>query len=71
VWVCVVYFSAGVEFLKCQQRVLTDACGARTALWQRNITRLMLAAMPLDDTCFSYTFGQLRLLLTSYAIYRL
>jgi len=56
-------FSTGIEYLKCQQQVATDICGARTALWQRNITRLVLAAMPHDTTCFSYGFGQLRFFL--------
>ena len=59
--VCVVScgaFSVGLDYLACQQRVVTDMCGARTALWQRNITRLMLAAMPDDRSCFSYVFGQ-------------
>jgi len=59
---CVI-FSAGVNYLKCQQRVITELCGAKTALWQRNVTRLMLAAMPDDRTCFSYVFGQLCLIL--------
>jgi len=59
--VCV--YSAGIDFLACQQRVVEEICGARTALWQRNITRLMLAAMPHDRSCFSYTFGQFCLVL--------
>jgi len=48
----------GLAYLSCQQRVVADMCGARTALWQRNVTRLMIAAMPDDRTCFSYAFGR-------------
>jgi len=52
--------SVGLDYLACQQGVVSDICGARAALWQRNVTRLMMAAMPDDRSCFSYVFGQCR-----------